>query len=224
MKAIALAVAGSFVLVLVVVLTTPARTQTAVGCVCYCGLTIAPPCSEQACKSAGGYSEPEPGGGHPSGPVQVWYCRAVAPNGAWGWAHSSSQGGARQAALNECRTRAAGCVLDACRFNDPSLAQAPNYTPQPAPGQGPTTGEQAWCDTCMRKLQNDVYSGWASALVRSYIGQAIAGYQNCKQMLGKQAGGSCPMGDAMVADLQRCSRFAFGAYRDCLSIAARLNG
>lgn len=205
---------------LVLAPAAPAVAQVAVQCGCYCGITLPPPCSEQAFKTACGYSSGEGNTGRPSGPTELWYCRAVAPNGAWGWAHSSSQGWARQAALNECRKLAAGCTVEACRINDASLTQAPAYVPQP--GQGQAVPQEAWCDLCTRKLQNDIYSGWASALVRSYVGQAIAGYQNCRQKFAP-AGGSCPSGDAMVKRLQLCAPNLFDRYRQCLTIAAQLD-
>lgn len=214
MKSIAL-LAVSF-LFLVLALAAPAQAQTAVRCMCYCGVTIFPPCSEEACKTACGWDGGGGGRGGESGPAQTYYCRAVAPNGAWGWAHSSRESWARQNALAGCRKHAEGCVIEACRINDPSLAQAPTTTPSPAPGQGPTTTEQGWCGVCTHKLQADVDASWASGLVRLYVGQAIAGYENCKQ----KAGGICPAGDQMVARLRACGSKMFDAYRSCLTAAA----
>src|SRR5579884_2861204 len=46
---------------------TPAKAQGAVLCTCYCGARLYPPCSEEACKSACGYSEPRQGGGEGGG-------------------------------------------------------------------------------------------------------------------------------------------------------------
>jgi hypothetical protein len=216
MKAVALAVASFLVLVLAP--ATAARAQGAVLCVCYCGISILPPCSEQACKDACHYDDGR-GSEGPSGPTQTWYCRALAPNGAWGWGYSSNPGRARQIAVGECQKRADGCEIEACRVNDPSLAQAPSRPrPPPPPAQGPMTPEQAWCDTCTRKLRNDVDSGWASGLVRLYVGQAVSGYENCKL----KARGVCPAGDRLAKALRDCSRYGFDAYRQCLSDAIQL--
>jgi hypothetical protein len=73
---------------------------------------------------------------------------------------------------------------------------------------------------CTRKLQNDVYSGWASGLVRIYVGQAIAGSENCK----RRAGGVCAAGDQMADELRKCSKYTFARYRECLSTATQLSG
>lgn len=216
MKAIALPVACFLSLLLA--LAGPALAQGAVLCGCYCGITIYPPCSEQACKAACGYDAGEGGSGRGGGSVQLWYCRALAPNGAWGWAYSSNEATARQSALSGCRKHADGCQIEACRINDPSLAQAPTTTRPPGPGQGQTTTEQGWCGVCIRKLQNDVDSGWASGLVRLYVGQAIAGYENCK----RRSGGVCAAGDQMVDRLKACGNRMFDAYRMCLSDAIQL--
>jgi hypothetical protein len=215
MKRIALPAACLSILLvamlLIAVATTPARAQSAVACGCYCGITISPPCSEQACKNACGWRGGD--GGRQSGPARLWYCRALAPNGAYGWASSSNQDGARQRALNECRQRASGCVIEACRINDPGLASAPPKTRSTAQGQRQTKAEQGWCELCVRKLRSDINSGWASALIRSYVGQAIAGYENCK----RRAGGTCAAGDQLVNRLRACRSEAFAGYRACVS-------
>ena len=190
--------------------------QGAVLCGCYCGIMISPPCSEQACKAACGYSE---GGGSrqgSEGPVQIHYCRAVAPDGSWGWASSSRESWARQNALAGCRKHADGCRIEACRINDPSLAQAPPGGTRPPPVAPAASG---WCSTCTHKLQADIDKGWASGMIRIYVGQAIAGYENCKQ----KGGEACPMGDEMVARLHACSSKMFDAYRSCLTEATELS-
>jgi hypothetical protein len=190
---------------------SPARAQSAVACGCYCGITISPPCSEQACKDACGWRGGAGGGG--GGSTQLWYCRALAPNGASGWAWSSNPATARQSALGECQQRARGCVIEACRVNDPSLARAPQGK-RPTVRGGQATPQEGWCGLCSRKLQNDVTSGWASGLIRLYVGQAIAGYQNCKQKAG---GGTCAAGDRIMGALRACHAKRFSAYRDCIS-------
>jgi hypothetical protein len=219
--AFALAFAAACIPALVLAPVAPALAQGAVLCGCYCGITISPPCSEQACKAACGYSEGGGGrGGGSSAPAQVYYCRAVAPDGAWGWASSSSESWARQNALAGCRKHAEGCRIENCRINDPTLAQAPPASARPpAPAQSPTTPEAAWCATCIRKLQADVDKEWASGLIRVYVGQAIAGYENCKQ----KAGGMCAAGDQMVARLRACGNKMFDAYRGCLTEATEVS-
>lgn len=208
-------IAACFFMLLVAVATTPARAQSAVSCGCYCGITISPPCSEQACKAACGWRDGDSGrGGSQSGPARVWYCRALAPNGTtYGWGSSSSQDNARQRALSECQRRASGCTIDACRVNDPSLASAPRKTRPTAGRQSQTKVEQGWCGLCVRKLQSDINSGWASALIRSYVGQAIAGYENCK----RRASGTCTAGDQLVNRLRACGSKMFAEYRNCIS-------
>lgn len=219
MKAIVLAAAACLV-ALSLAPPAPAWAQGAVLCGCYCGITISPPCSEEACKAACGYSEGGSGRGGPSGPAQVYYCRAVAPNGAWGWASSSRESWARQNALAGCRKHADGCRIEDCRINDQTLAQAPPPSARPpATPQGPTTSETGWCGTCVRKLQADIDREWASGLIRVYVGQAIAGYENCKQ----KAGGACAAGDQMVARLRACGSKMFDAYRSCLTDATEVS-
>jgi hypothetical protein len=221
MKAIVLA-GVACILALILAPAPPALAQGAVLCGCYCGITISPPCSEEACKAACGYGGGESGGGRggASGPAQVYYCRAVAPNGAWGWASSSRESWARQNALAGCRKHADGCQIEDCRINDPTLAQAPPASGRPAePPQGPTTPETGWCGVCTRKLQADVDKEWASGLIRLYVGEAISGYENCKQ----KAGGVCAAGDQMVARLKACGSKMFDAYRSCLTAATELS-
>ena len=217
MKAVVLLVA-SFLILVVLALASPAPAQGPVLCYCYCGLTTFPPCSEEACKTVCGYGGGEGGGGRGGGAAQIWYCRALAPDGSWGWAYDPNEGRARRLALSGCQKHAEGCVIEACRINDPSLAQAPSSPRPPAPGQGQTTPQQGWCDLCTRKLHNDVDSGWASGLVRIYVGQAIAGYENCK----RRAGGVCAAGDQMVDRLRACGDKMFNEYRMCLSRAIEL--
>jgi hypothetical protein len=72
---------------------------------------------------------------------------------------------------------------------------------------------------CTRKLQADIDRGWASGLIRVYVGQAIAGYENCKQ----KAGEACAAGDQMVARLRACGSKMFDAYRGCLTEATELS-
>lgn len=218
MKAIVLSWAAC-ILTLLLAPAAPARAQGAVLCGCYCGITISPPCSEEACKAACGYSEGAGGRGGGSGPAQVYYCRAVAPNGAWGWASSSRESWARQNALAGCRKHADGCQIEDCRINDPTLAQAPPAARPPAAPQGPATAETGWCGQCIRKLQADIDGRWASGLIRAHVGQAIAGYENCKQ----KAGGMCAAGDQMVARLRACGSKMFEAYRSCLTDATELS-
>lgn len=197
----------------------PARAQSAVACMCYCGITISPPCSEQACKAACGWRGDDGGSGDGGtrGSSQIWYCRAVAPNGAWGWAYSPNRGWASSQALKECRNGGRGCAIEACRINDPSLAKAPSGKRQNPPGQSRPKAAKGWCDLCTRKLKNDVNAGWASGLVRLYVGQAIAGYDNCK----RRQPGSCAAGDQVVKRLRACSSKMFDQYRSCLSDAIR---
>jgi hypothetical protein len=219
MKAIILGWAAC-ILALLLAPTMPVLAQGAVLCGCYCGITISPPCSEEACKAACGYSEGGSGRGGESGPAQVYYCRAVAPSGAWGWASSSRESWARQNALAGCRKHADGCQIEACRINDPSLAQAPPAGARPpAAPQGPATPDTGWCGQCVRKLQTDIDGKWASGLIRAHVGQAIAGYENCKQ---QKAGGMCAAGDQMVARLRACGSKMFDAYRSCLTEATEL--
>lgn len=52
---------------LLLLLQVPAFSQKVVGCGCYCGKVISPPCSESACKSACGWSSGSGGGGGNSG-------------------------------------------------------------------------------------------------------------------------------------------------------------
>lgn len=218
-KSIALVVASWLVLLFALAAAAPA--QVAVRCTCYCGITIYPPCSEQACKAACGWDEGGGGQRGGSGPAQIWYCRAVAPNGAWGWASSSRESWARQNALAGCRKHADGCRIDDCRINDATLAQEPPAGGRPAPPQqGQTTPETDWCGVCTRKLQADVDRDWASGLIRLYVGGAISGYENCKQ----KAGGVCAAGDQMVARLRACGSKMFDAYRSCLTAATELSG
>jgi hypothetical protein len=220
MKRIALLAACVSILLLAA--ATPALAQSAVLCGCYCGITISPPCSEQACKAACGWRSGDGSrGGDGGGSTQLWYCRALGRNNGYGWAWSPNQNWARQRALSECQERTRGCVIEACRINDPSLANAPpksraRSTARGARGKSQTRAEQGWCELCTRKLRNDVNSGWASALIRSYVGQAIAGYQNCKRM-GGGTGGACPVGDQLVSRLRACSIRTFSAYRECIS-------
>lgn len=201
------------VLILLLAPATHAVAQSAVSCDCYCGITTSPPCSEQACKSACGWTQDGRGGGQQSGPTRLWYCRAVTGKGGAGWAWSPDLDTARQSALNYCR-KYGRCTIEACRVNDPSLARAPSTTRAPVRGPGPTPRQQGWCELCTRKLQADVRAGWASALIRSYVGQAIAGYQNCKRMA--PSGGSCPAGDRLAAALRQCGWRTFAAYRACI--------
>jgi hypothetical protein len=74
---------------------------------------------------------------------------------------------------------------------------------------------QGGCDLCTRKLQNDVASGWASALIRLYVERAMAGYENCK----RGTGGMCAAGDRLVDKLRGCRGFTFSAYRQCIQDA-----
>jgi hypothetical protein len=218
-KSIALAVMCSGVLLLV--LAAVAQAQVAVRCMCYCGVTIYPPCSEEACKAACGWDEGGGGRKGGGGPAQIWYCRAVAPDGAWGWASSSKESWARQNALAGCRKHADGCRIEDCRINDPTLAQKPPASARPAPPQqGGTAPDGGWCALCVRKLQADIDSGWASGLIRIYVGQAIAGYENCRQ----KAGGACEAGDQMVVRLRACGSKMFDDYRRCLTEATQLSG
>jgi hypothetical protein len=214
-----MALRATYLLVLVLGLAAPALAQSPAACGCYCGIVISPPCSEQACKQACGWNSGDGGdnNGIESGPTQLWYCRAVAPDGAWGWAWSPDQSWARRSSLNECQRRASGCALDACRINDPSLSKAPTATQPPVAGQSHPTSQPEWCDLCTHKLRNDVNSGWASALIRSYVGQAIAGYENCKRMA--EAGGICIAGDQLRDRLRSCEGSFFSAYRQCISNA-----
>ncbi len=213
-------VAVASCLVLLLALATVAPAQVAVRCMCYCGEYIFPPCSEEACKAACHW---DPGGGSrggESGPAQIFYCRAVAPDGSWGWAYDPRESRAAQQALAGCRKHADGCRLEACRINDPSLAQAPPATAiPPPPPQDPATPEAGWCALCVRKLQADIDSGWASGLIRIYVGQAIAGYENCK----RKAGGVCLAGDQMAERLRNCGGM-FDEYRKCLTRATQLPG
>src|SRR5690606_25048775 len=109
MKRFALSVVCLAIL-LIAVAATSARAQSPVACVCYCGITISPPCSEQACKNACGWRSGDSGSSQ-RGPAQLWYCRALAPNGAFGWGSAPNQNQARQRALSECQKRARGCAI-----------------------------------------------------------------------------------------------------------------
>ncbi len=219
MKSFTLVVAS---LLLILVLPAVVRPQGAVRCMCYCGTYLYPPCSEEACKAACNWNQGGGRGGQGGGgSEQIYYCRAVAPSGAWGWAYSWRESEARQNAIAGCRKHADGCAIEACAINDPSLAQPPPASPGPRPAppqQGQTTPETEWCDLCVRKLQADIDSGWASGLIRVYVGQAIAGYENCKL----KARGICPAGDRMAKRLRDCSPLMFDRYRACLTDATEL--
>lgn len=206
--------------ILLLAALSPAQAQVPVACGCYCGTTISPPCSEQACKNACGWrGGGDNRGGSRGGRTQLWYCRALASNGAAGWAWSGNLNWARQRALTECRQRGRRCAIEACRINDPSLARLPRGTRSSTRRHGRTTDRNGWCELCTRKLRNDVNAGWASALIRSYVGQAIAGYENCKRRA--RAGGTCVAGDRLVYRLRACSHWTFSAYRACISKSLR---
>ncbi|MGD0199167.1 MAG: hypothetical protein ABSD27_00295 [Bryobacteraceae bacterium] len=53
-------------LAVMVVSVTPAMAQHLAGCGCYCGKVIRPPCSDDACKQACGWSAPSTGSNQPS--------------------------------------------------------------------------------------------------------------------------------------------------------------
>lgn len=151
------------------------------------------------------------GGARPQGgSSQLWYCRAQARNGAWGWGEFASQSDATQRALNECRNYARGrpCSIQYCR-----LGGGPAQRPTQA-ARAPRRAAAYGCDTCARKLRADLRSGWASGRLHSYVDQAIAGYENCKL----KAAGSCTTGDVLVRTVRNgCSGFdAETAYRACL--------
>jgi hypothetical protein len=54
-------------------------------------------------------------------------------------------------------------------------------------------------------------------MVRIYVGQAIAGYENCKL----KARGACVAGDQIVNSLKNCGSKTFSAYRACISDSLR---
>jgi len=145
-----------------------------------------------------------------------WYCIARARNGANGWArHYRTEAEARRRALAECHNYSKGqaCAIRSCRLEGSGAAQ----TRRPSPAQtrqGRRTRPAYGCDVCHRKLMSDLRAGWASARTRTYVDQAIAGYENCK----RKAAGSCLQGD-ILARTVRNACFGFrteASFRACL--------
>lgn len=168
-----------------------------------------------ACTGASG---PRRGGG-PGTAADMWYCQARARNGAWGWGRFAGKADAEARALAECRAYARGqsCSIQYCRYGGgaapPRAAPAPSAAPAASPGRVPAARAAYDCDVCHKKLYADVRSGWASAGVRSYVSQALAGYDNCK----RRARGSCLYGDILARSLRNsCTGFSDPHYGACI--------
>jgi hypothetical protein len=191
-------------------LSQHALAQTAVGCVCYCGIQLVGYCTEQTCKNACGYRPPPP-------PSPNWGCVAETGRGAWGrsWGFAN-RAAAVSRAVAECQNRSGSY---ACQITSCSTGRTAS-NPPPAPNRSASNGQRTRaysCAVCDQKLRNDVSSGWASGRFRSYVSQAIAGYYNCK----RRAYGVC-QGDRLVSLLNGCSRSKNdNAYRACVSRSLR---
>jgi hypothetical protein len=156
----------------------------------------------------------------PSRPSGTWGCLAQARNGAWGnsWGYAS-ESEARQRANAECRSRSRGqaCAISYCRTGT-SASQPPRPGGRAPAQTSPAPRRAAYsCALCERKLRADLESGWASGRTRSYVEQAIVGYQNCKL----KASGSCSAGDLLVRTIRNgCSGFqAETPFRQCVGRA-----
>jgi hypothetical protein len=70
------------------------------------------------------------------------------------------------------------------------------------------------CETCHQKLMADIRSGWASGRLRTYVAQAIAGYENCK----RKAAPNCMQGDILVRTIRNAcdAQPDEDAYRACV--------
>jgi hypothetical protein len=159
------------------------------------------------------------GGGYRRGGSGNWGCLARARNGAWGnsWEYRS-ESAARSRALSECRTRSKGsaCSISYCRTGI-TASNPPRPSGRTPARSAPSRQRSAYsCAVCERKLRADLNAGWASGRTRSYVQQAIAGYQNCK----RKAAPPCTAGDIdiLVRTIQNgCYGFPTeAAFRQCV--------
>lgn len=159
----------------------------------------------QTTACVGAHSTPQT---YPSEPSYHWYCRARAKNGAWGWGEYPDQISAHRRAMFECHIRSRGqaCYIQYCK----QVAPGSSVTSTPS-----VTRDAAYdCSLCHRKLIADVRSGMHSSSIRTYVAQALAGYENCKQ----KARGNCRQGDNLARSLRSgCERYhTVDAYRACV--------
>ncbi len=181
------------------------------------------------------------GGGYYSTPKgQGWFCEARARDGSWGWGESFNKSNAQSYALSECGKHARACRITTC-----ALGAGRNYDAvkgrwrkKPSTGRNaggfkpltPSAGQQRiinstrrkplyGCDVCYSKLKADVNAGLGSARLRSYVAQAVAGYNNCKLKSDRQ----CGRGDGLSRALSTKCILSFGQedYRVCIGETLR---
>jgi len=163
-----------------------------------------------------------PSRGSSGGSSGTWGCLAQARNGAWGnsWSYGS-EGAARSRALSECRARAKGsaCAIAYCRTGTSAASRPLRTGRAPAQSAAPRRRMAYACSLCERKLRADLNAGWASARTRTYVQQAIAGYQNCK----RKAAPTCTAGDILVRTIENgCYGFPTEAsFRQCIGRTLR---
>lgn len=75
------------------------------------------------------------------------------------------------------------------------------------------------CEQCYGKLKNDIRFGFLTNRPASYVTQAVAGYENCKQ----KASGACTAGDGFRTAVRGCASTSFNheGSRACVSHALK---
>jgi len=130
-----------------------------------------------------------------------WYCVAKAGNGAWGWGEFWQKSGAVSRAFKYCRQGANGtqCHLSWCAQNSgitKKTSRKPKWLARKSPKKK-RRGSALSCNTCYRKMVNDIKSGRNSGRYKSYVNQAMSGYYNCK----RKSDNHCTRGDILYRSL-----------------------
>ena len=214
-------------------LLIPAGTAHAIDgvCVMFCDEPAAP--DDDGGNTGGGYYSKPKG--------QGWFCEARARDGSWGWGESFNKANAQSYALSERGKHANGCRITVCALGAGRDYDSAKGRWRKRPGANsnantgfkplkPSAGQQRIidatkrkplydCSVCYGKLKADVNAGLGSSRIRTYVSQAVAGYNNCKLKSNRQ----CSRGDRLSGALSTRCLLKFGTedYRVCIDETLR---